>query len=135
MQSDKMIQQPVNTIRTKSIESDEAMKSGHPGERSHPTTPVAHWKRWHFKSSIILMLIGACAVIVYLLRSGLGKELEGLGAALCAVVCGGFLVWHTIHLFAEQDALEQQQPYAPQATAAPPQADLAGQETKPSHRV
>ena len=129
MQDDKMSQQPINTIRTKSIGAVQATKSGHPGERLRPTTSVARWKRWHFKSSIILMLLGAFAVIVYLLRSGLAKEYEGLGTALCAVACGGFLVWHAIHLFAEQDALEEQQLHITQATASPPQPNPAGQET------
>ncbi len=69
-----------------------------------PATPL--WKRWHFKSRFILMLLGAFALIVYLLRS---KQYEGLGAALCAIACGGFLVWHAIHLFAEEDAFDEQQ--------------------------
>lgn len=128
--SDKKIQQPaINTDNTKSSEAVPATKSGHLGERLRPTTPIARWKHWHFKSSIILMSLGAIAVIVYLLRSGLGKQYEGLGAALCAVACGGFLVWHAIHLFAEQDALEEQQLHVNQATASSPQPNPVGQET------
>jgi hypothetical protein len=70
---------------------------------------IAGWKRWHFKSRIILMLLGAVAIIVYLLQSGLAKQYAGVGAALCAIACGGFLVWHLVHLFAEEDAIEEQQ--------------------------
>jgi hypothetical protein len=80
--------------------------------------PVARWKRWRFKSSVVLMLLAACAIIVYLLRSGLAKQYEGLGAALCAIACGGFLVWHVIHLFAEEDAFDEQQPSFPQPNPA-----------------
>ena len=67
------------------------------------------WKHWHRKSRIILMLLGAVAIIVYLFQAGLAKQYAGLGAALCVIACGGFLIWHAIHLFAEQDALDEQQ--------------------------
>jgi hypothetical protein len=76
------------------------------------------------------MSLGAIAVITYLLRSGLGKQYEGIGAALCAVACGGFLVWHAIHLFAEQDALEEEQLHENQETISSPQPNPTGQETK-----
>lgn len=68
---------------------------------------IARWKYWHLKSRIILMLLGVVAIIVYLLRAGLAKQYAGLGAALCVISCGGFLIWHAVHLFAEQDALEE----------------------------
>jgi hypothetical protein len=67
----------------------------------------SHWKRWRFKTSIALMLLGAAAIITYLVLTGLAKQYAGLGAALCAVACGGFLVWHTVHLFAEEDAIDE----------------------------
>jgi hypothetical protein len=73
------------------------------------TTPVAGWKHWHHKSRIILMLLGAVAIIVYLVQSGLAKQYAGLGAALCAVTCGLFMVWHVVHLFTEEDVIEEQQ--------------------------
>ena len=73
------------------------------------TTPVAGWRRWHFKSRIFLMLLGVVAIIIYLVCNGLAKQYAGLGAALCVIACFGFLVWHTIHLFAEQDAFDEQQ--------------------------
>lgn len=128
MSEEKMEQLAIKADRTKSIEAVRATKSGQPAERLRPTTPIARWKRLHFKSSIILMSLGAIAVIVYLLRSGLGQQYEGLGAALCAIACGGFLVWHAIHLFAEQDALEEQQLHVNQATVSSPQPNPAGQE-------
>jgi hypothetical protein len=85
-----------------------AIKLNRPAGAPRSSTPVAHWKRWKLRSSILLMVLGALAVIVYLMRSGLAKEYEGLGAALCAIACGGFLVWHAVHLFAEQDRIEEQ---------------------------
>lgn len=55
------------------------------------------------------MLLGVCAIIVYLLRAGLAKQYEGVGAALCVIACFLFLVWHLVHLFAEQDAVEEKE--------------------------
>ena len=109
-----------------------AIKPDRSGESPRSTTTVAHWKRWKFKSSIILMVVGALAVIAYLLLSGLAKQYEGLGAALCAIACGGFLVWHTVHLFAEQDVLEEQQINVTEEAASPPQPNPAGQGTNPA---
>jgi len=97
-------------------------KPSQPGGR-----PVAVWKRWHLKSRVILILLGAIAVIVYLFQAGLAKEYAGLGAALCAVACGGFLVWHAVHVFAEEDAVEEQQ--INQATDSSPQLNPADKET------
>ena len=88
------------------------------------TTSAARWKRWHFKSRILLMLLGAIAIVVYLFRSGLAKQYEGVGAALCAIACGGFLVWHAIHLFAEEDAFDEQQPSFPQSNPAGKETNL-----------
>ena len=85
-----------------------------------------HWKRWKFKTSIILMLLGATAIIVYLVLAGLAKEYAGLGAALCAIACGGFLVWHAVHLFAEEDAFDEK--LLNQAPASSPQLDPADKE-------
>ena len=115
--SDKKEEQPAtNSGNPKSIQTIPATQPGRPG--GQPAASVASWKRWHFRSRIILMLLAAVAVIVYLMRSGLAKEYEGIGAALCAVACGGFLVWHAIHLFAEQDAFDEQQQN--QATSSAP---------------
>lgn len=71
------------------------------------------------------MLLGAVAIIVYLVRSGLAQQYEGLGAALCAVAVGLFLVWHTIHFFAEQDAAEEQN----EATVLAERLNAADKET------
>ena len=109
------------------IEAVGATKTGDPGKRVRP-----RWRHWHFKSRIVLMILGAIAIIVYLVRSGLGKQYEGLGAALCVVACGGFLVWHVIHLFAEQDQLQEQQLHANQATVSSPQPNPSGQEANPT---
>ena len=118
--SDKKDEQPTaNTDSTKPVQTIPATGPGHPG--GQPAAPVPLWKRWHFKSRIILMLLAAVAVIVYLMRSGVAKEYEGVGAALCAIACGGFLVWHAIHLFAEQDAFDEQQQN--QETASSPRPD------------
>src|ERR1700733_1387993 len=115
--SDKKEEQPTNNSgNTKSIQTSPATGPGRAG--GQPTTSAAPWKRWHFRSRIILMLLAAVALIVYLMRSGLAKEYEGLGAALCAVACAGFLIWHVIHLLAEQDAFDEQQ--LNQATGSSP---------------
>ena len=88
-------------------------------------TPVAGWKRLHHKSRIILMLLGVIAIIVYLVQSGHAKEYAGVGAALCAIACGGFLVWHAVHLFAEQDAIDEQlAEKETNPTTSPPQSGI-----------
>ena len=118
--SDPKVEHPaVKAGNTKSSETVPAAQSGHSGGSPRPATPVARWRQLHHKSSIILISLGALGIIVYLLRSGLGKEYEGFGPALCAVACGGFLVWHAIHLFAEQDKLEEEQFHANHPTASP----------------
>src|ERR1700734_3461381 len=83
------------------IQAVPATKSGQPSRRS-----VNRWKR---RSSILLMLLGACALILYLVRAGLAKEYAGLGAALCMIALGGFLIWHAVHLFTEEDTFDEQQ--------------------------
>jgi hypothetical protein len=89
-------------------------------------TSAARWRRWHFRSRILLMILAAIAVVMYLLRS---KQYEGIGAALCAFACGGFLIWHVIHLFAEQDALEEQFIEPKQPKISSPEPNHAGKET------
>jgi hypothetical protein len=98
--------------------NDEKTKSTVPATKR---TSIPRWKRLHFKSRIVLMLLAAIAVIVYLLRSGLAKQYEGLGAALCAVACVGFLVWHAIHLFAEEDKLQDDLLKANKWPVSPPE--------------
>lgn len=99
--SDKNIEQRnVNTGSTQPTQ---------PGGRQPSTAPVRHWKRWKFKSSIVLMLLAIIAVIVFLAQAGLAKQYAGIGAALCVIACFGFLVWHTVHLFAEEDAIEEKE--------------------------
>lgn len=124
--SDEKAEQPsVNNDRTRTSESVQVKDSGHQGERPQPTTHTVLGKRWHLRSSILLMLLGALAVTLYLLRARLAAEYEGIGAALCAVACGGFLVWHVIHLFAEQDRLEEQELNRNQAETSNPEPNLA----------
>lgn len=119
----------INVDSTKSIQAAPAKKPASPGGRMHPPAPVARWKRWHFRSSIILVLLGASALLIYLLRSRVAEESEGIGAALCAVACGGFLVWHVIHLFAEQDKAQVHQLEETEATVSSPQPNPVGKET------
>ncbi|HTV42058.1 MAG TPA: hypothetical protein VMF08_15925 [Candidatus Sulfotelmatobacter sp.] len=66
-------------------------------------------KRWHLKSRVVLMVLGAIAIIVYLLQAGLAKQYAGLGAALCVVSVGGFLIWHAMHVFLEEDTIEERE--------------------------
>jgi len=70
-------------------------------------TRVSRWRRWHHKTQILLILLGTIGLTIYLLLVGLAKQYAGIGAALCAVAVGGFLIWHLVHLFAEEDVLEQ----------------------------
>jgi divalent metal cation (Fe/Co/Zn/Cd) transporter len=70
---------------------------------------AAGWRHLHHKSRIILMLLAVVGIIVYLVQAGLAKQYAGLGAALCVIACGGFLVWHAVHLFVEQDAIDEKQ--------------------------
>lgn len=102
-------------------------RSVEPIQASKPA--VVKRKRWHFAGLIVLIPLGAIGVILCLLRSALAEEFEGTGAALCAVACGGFLIWHVIHLFAEQDALEEQQLHLYQATVSSSEPNPVGQET------
>lgn len=101
--SDNKIEQPINQ----------------PGRR--------HVRRWKHKTSVLLMLLGAVAIVVYLLRSGLAKEYEGLGAALCAFAVGGFLIWHAVHLFTEEDAFDEQQLRAKHSSQQPNPAEQGDQ--------
>jgi len=78
-----------------------------------------------------LMLLGAIALIVYLVLSGLAKEYAGLGAALCAFAVGGFLIWHAMHLFLEEDVIEEQQINIDKRTVSSPQQNPDGKETNP----
>jgi hypothetical protein len=80
---------------------------------------VAGWKRWHHKSRILLMILAAAALIIYLVCTGLAKQYAGLGAALCAVACGLFLIWHAIHVFTEEDAIDEKL-LNQTATSSPP---------------
>ena|ERR1700733_440355 len=76
-------------------------------KRRQSINAVPRWKHWHFKSSFLLMAAGALAIILYLSRSVIPPQFEGMGAALCAIACAGFLVWHIIHLMADQDRVEE----------------------------
>jgi hypothetical protein len=62
--------------------------------------PVVRKKHWRLVVLMFLIPFVAIAGLVHLLRtvpSGLlQQEFEGLGAAICAVVCGGFLLWRVI---------------------------------------
>lgn len=109
MNDSKKEQLAIKTDHTETIEAVQSTTSGQLGEPLHPTTSVTWRKCWHVVSLIVLMPLGAIGVILYLLRSAFAEEFEGIGAALCAVACGGFLVWHLSHLFAEEDKLQDQQ--------------------------
>ena len=89
------------------------------------TEAVTRRKRRHRMRLIILILLGVAGVIVYLLHPGLIKRYEGLGFALCAVAWGIFMIWHVIHLFAEEDEIEEQQIDVNQTTVSPPESNPA----------
>ena len=129
MQDDKTVQQAINTICAKSIETVHATESGHPGESLHPSTPVARRKRWSSARLITLSSLGAILVIVCLLRHVPAERLEGLGAALCVIACGGLLIRHLLRVMAEEDMLEEEQLNANQATVSHPEANPTGPRT------
>lgn len=83
--------------------------------------PVNRWKR---RTSIFLLLFGAGALIFYLVRAGLAKQYAGLGAALCMIALGGFLIWHAVHVFTEEDTFDEHQL---QAKRSSPQSNPAEQ--------
>lgn len=87
-----------------------------------PATSVSRWKRWHHKSRIFLIVLGIVAIVVYLLRAGLAKQYAGLGAALCVIAVFCFLVWHTFHLFLEEDEIEEREINKPDVTPPPPES-------------
>ena len=85
-------------------------------------------RHWHHKSRIVLMVLGLVAIIVYLVQAGLAKQYAGLGAALCVISVGGFLIWHAVHVFLEEDVIEEQQINKDQATASSSQQNPADKE-------
>ncbi len=121
-----------STNRTKSIETIHATKSGHPGESLHPATPLARRKRWSSARLIALISLGAIAVIVHLLRNVPAAKLEGLGAGLCAIAFGGFLVRQLVRGMEAEDELEEEQRNASPATVSPSESNLARQEMNPT---
>ena len=106
--SDTKIMHRTDTDSTKSTQTVPATKPSQPGGRLPPATPVSHWKRWKFRSSIFLMVLGATAIIVYLVLAGLAKQYAGLGVALCVIAVFSFLVWHAMQVFLEEDVIEEQ---------------------------
>jgi len=122
----------INTDRTKSIDGVQATKSDNPGEPLLPTTSVARRKRRHFVRLIALVSLGVIAVIVYVSRSALAQSYEGLGAALCVIACGVFLVRRFTRVLAEEDKLQEQQLNANQATVSPLDPNPAGLQTNPT---
>lgn len=109
--------------------NDEKTKSTVPATKR---TSIPRWKRLHFKSRIVLMLLAAIGVILYLLRSAFTEEFVGLGAALCAAACAGFLVWHAIHLFAEEDKLQDDLLKANKWPVSPPEENSDERQTNPT---
>jgi hypothetical protein len=93
--------------------------------RTKSTGVATPRKRHHFTRVIILVALGVIGVIVYLLHPALIKRYEGLGFALCAVAWGIFMIWHVIHLFAEEDEIEEQQIDVNQTTVSPPESNPA----------
>jgi len=122
----------INAGRAKSIEVVQATKSDPSVGSTHPTTPFTPRKGWPLLSLIVLMPLGAIGVIFYLLRHAFAAEFEGIGAALCAVACGGFLVRHFIHLLADEDKLQDQQLNANQAMVLPPKPNPTKLQTNPA---
>jgi hypothetical protein len=122
-------QPAINTISSKSIEAIQTTKSGDPGRPRQPNASVNRRKRWRFAGLIVLMLSGAIPVIGYLLQSETAARFAGVGAALCAIACGGLLVRHLLRVMADEDKLQEEQLNADQATVSPSESNPAGQQT------
>ncbi len=88
-------------------------------EQSTTATRVSRWRRWHHKSRIFLIVLGIVAIVIYLFRAGLAKQYAGLGAALCVISLGGFLIWHAVHIFLEEDVIEEREIDKPDVTTPP----------------
>lgn len=132
MQDDKIIQQVINTTGTKSIPAVRSTKSGHPGESAPPATPVARRKGWSSAGLITLILFGPIVVIVYLLWNAPAVKLEGLGAGLCAVACGGFLIRRLVRGMEEEDKLEEELRNADPVTVSDSESNLPKNEMNPT---
>ena len=122
----------INNDPRESIGHVAATRSRYYGESLPLTTPVARRKRWSSARLIALISLGAIPVIVCLLRYVPAERLEGLGVALCAIACGGFLIRHLLRMMAEEDKLQEQLFNANQATVSPSESNLARQKMNPT---
>jgi len=93
------------------------------------TTCLVKRKRLRFAALIVSVLLVGIMAVAYLLRYVPAGRLEGLGAALCAIACGGLLVRRLLRGMAEEDKLEEEQRNANQATVSPPEPNPTGLQT------
>ena len=119
MQNDKMIQEVINTTGAKSIPTVRPTESGHPGEPTSTATPVARRKLWSSVGLPAVISLVAIALILYLLRNVPAAKLEGLGAGLCVIAFGGFLITRVVRGMQKEDALEEELRNADPATVSP----------------
>jgi hypothetical protein len=74
---------------------------------AHPPTPVSERKHWDFGVWFFLMLFGAIAWLVYLLRGAptyiFRQEFEGLCPVICALAYVRVFIRHVSHALAEDN--------------------------------
>jgi hypothetical protein len=94
--------EPLLTGNREDLKIDETLIS-HASRRTpvRSSIPVARKKHWRLVVLLLLIPLVAAAGCVHLVQTmpfGLfQQEFEGLGAALGAAACGGFLLWRVLH--------------------------------------
>jgi hypothetical protein len=132
MQDDKMIQEVINTTGAKSIAAVQSTKSGQPGESAPAARPVARRKLWSSVGLPAIISLAAIALILYLLRNVPAAKLEGLGAGLCVIAFGGFLLSRLVRGMEEEDKLEEELRSAGPATLSLSESKPENHEMNPT---
>jgi len=94
-----------------------------------PTILVARKKYWQPRFLIFLMPLGPIALMICQLHALpvdiLRQAFEGFSAAICAVACGGILLWRVIHSLAIEQSFQTQPSAAKPAPISPSEPNLA----------
>lgn len=98
--------------------------------------PVTRKKQWRPIVLMFLIPLVAVAGLVHLLRTiafGLiQQEFEGLGAAIGAAACGGFLLWRVIRALNIDPSLQTQMPTTSPSPLSPSEPNSAEPQKNPS---
>ena len=112
MSNQRSEQPTTDTIRAKSVDADQATKSGHRGDPLHPITSITRKKRSASARLIALMLLVGIGAVVYFMRSlpasTRREEFEVFGAVICVLACGGLLIRRVSRVLAleEEEQIE-----------------------------